>query len=79
MPLTPTFRTLIDDEFSFCCTPKIYTGRDRHLIDCLQGLQYVFDRDIPFSNNSQFTLIQIGVHNGIGGVDEYLSLVCKSA
>jgi len=71
MPLFYTFRLFIEDELDFCGDPK---GRDKHLMDCIMGLEGVLINEIMYGNESKFSLTQTGIYKGDSGIREYSSL-----
>eukprot|EP00977_Amphora_coffeiformis_P001575 scaffold299_cov256-Amphora_coffeaeformis.AAC.1 len=75
MPLFYTLRLFLEEEFSFCAVPR---GRDKHLMDCLYGLEDIFDFNIRYTNESVFTLAQTGIYRGGDGIQEYLSLFSRA-
>ena len=76
LPLTYSFRILVEEEFKFCGAPNI--ERDEHLLSCLDGLKDIFNYNTVLANETRFTLMQTGVYNGRDGVEEYVRLTSGS-
>jgi len=71
MPLFYTLRLFLLEEFNFCSHPR---GHDQHLLTCVSNLEAIFDFDISYNDESEFTIAQTGLYQGEDSVREYLSL-----